>query len=207
MAADDAQFDEWGRLWRDQRTPLLEERSEDMLKKVKERSRRFDRTIVWRDAREAVAGLFGASVMVWVSWLAPGWLPKIGAAAATVGVLYVIARLSRVRRRHGPVREDVPLVERLHAEIAKVEAQADLLRSVRSWYMTPLAVGSTIWLASLVPAIGMPALATAAGLAAAVLFSTLLFYAVGWVVVKLNARAVRMELEPYCEELRQMLGG
>jgi hypothetical protein len=207
MTDDDAKFEEWSRLWRNQRAPLPQERSEDVLKKVKERSRKFDRTIAWRDVREAVAGLFGAGVMVWVSWLAPGWLPKIGAAAATAGVLYVVAQLSRVRRRHALVREDLPLVERLRAEIAKVEAQADLLRSVRSWYVTPLAVGSTLWLASLVPAIGMPVGATAVGLVGAILFSTLLFCGVGWVVVKINARAVRTELEPYRDELRRMLGG
>jgi hypothetical protein len=173
--------------------------------KVKERSRKFDRTIVWRDVREAVAGLFGAGVMVWMSILAPGWLPKVGAAAAVVSVAYVIARLSRVRRAHETPHEHLPLVERLRAEIAKVEAQAELLRSVRSWYVTPLAVGATVWLASLVPAIGLPAGATFAALACAVAFSATLFSAVGWFVVTINRRAVCAGLEPYMAELRRML--
>ena len=205
MPALDPEFDAWGSLWRSQSRPIPHERSEEMLEKVKDRSRKFDRTILWRDAREALAGLFVAGVWAWVSWLAPGWWPKIGAAAATACVLYVLARLWRARRRHGQVREDLPLAERVRAEIAKVEAQADLLRTVRSWYMTPLALGSTIWLASLVPAIGLAPRLTAAGIAAAVCFSGLLFSAVGWVVVRLNNCVARTQLDPYREELQRLL--
>jgi len=121
-------------------------------------------------------------------------------------VAYVVVRLLAARRGHGGAAAAAqPLVDRLRREIAKLEAQIDLLRTVRSWYVLPLAAGATVWLATLVPAIGLPPGATPAALLAAVAVSGLVFGFVGWVVVRLNRRAVEADLLPYRRELEALL--
>jgi hypothetical protein len=55
------------------------------------------------------------------------------------------------------------------------------------------------------PAVGLPPGATAAALLAAVAVSGLVFACVGWLVVRLNRRAVEADLLPYRRELEALL--
>jgi hypothetical protein len=210
---DDAHLDErlaedreLARLWSSATEPAEPPDDKEVLMQVIRRSRRFDRRLMVRDALETAAGLVVAAAMGRTSWLAPGWLPKVGAAAAVAAVAYVVYRLLAARRGNGGAAAAAqPLVDRVRREIAKVQAQIDLLRTVRTWYVLPLAAGATVWLATLVPAVGLPPAATAAALLAAVAVSGLVFAFVGWLVVRLNRRAVEADLVPYRRELEALL--
>lgn len=204
MSVDDREFDELARLWKARPEPSTWS-AEQALMEIKKKARKFDRSILWRDVREAAAGLLALGAMGTASVLAPGWLPKLGLAVLAVCIGAVLTRLWRTRRAHGPLADDLPTVERLRGEIRKVEAQARLLRTVRSWYVMPIAVGGTAWMATLTPAIGLQGGALLAGMLFAVAASAAIFGAVGWFVVWLNRRAVRLELEPYRTELVETL--
>jgi hypothetical protein len=210
---DDAHLDdrpaedrELARLWGSAAEPADPPDEAEILVQVSRRARRLDRRLLVRDAVETAAGLLVAVAMGRASWLAPGWLPKVGAAAVVAAVVYVVYRLLAARRRGaGAAAAGRPLTDHLRREIAKVQAQIDLLRTVRTWYVLPLAAGATLWLATLVPAVGLPPGATAVALLLAVAVSAVVFGIVGWVVVRLNRRAVEADLLPYRRELEVLL--
>jgi hypothetical protein len=208
MRSADVDLDELGVLWRRQPVSPQGPSPGEILARARQKGLRLERAIFWRNVREIAAGALGAGAMAWTSWLAPGWLPKVAAAAALASVVLVTARLLRARRAHPPVRPDLPLVEWLAAERRLVEAEIELLRSVVSWYVVPLAVGASLWCVTIVT-LGLSTvhlsptrllLATALSLA----FCALLFTLVGWGVRWVNRLGVDTYLAPYAEELRQL---
>ena len=204
MADRDERLEELGRLWREQEVEPHAFDAKEVLMQVKQQARKFDRTIRWRDVREAIAGAFVLTFAGWSSWSAEGWLPKAGFLALAVCGTYTVARALRARRQHPQVREDQPLVDRLQAEVRKVEAQAELLRTVRSWYILPIAIGTTVWRATLVnPTGGLIGLLSEMGLV--LVAGAAIFSLVGWGVWKLNQHALRSDLQPRLSELRDML--
>ena len=193
------------RLWRSQ-AELGGPSPEEIVMEVKERARKFDRTIFRRDAAEVVVGLFLAAVMLGTAFQAPGWWPKLGALVAIGFIAFVLARLLGARKEGYTVSESMALAERLRAETARVEAQIELLSSVRSWYLWPLAVGGTLWVLSFVPALDQPP-NLAVGTAMFLLFAcAAIFWAVGFAIEKANHRAVAEHLEPYRQDLQDLLG-
>jgi len=199
MPDRDDQLAELGRLWRDQptRSPNVEE--DQMLTQVKQDARSFDRTTLWRDARETIAAIAVLAFMGWRSWSEAGWLPKAGFAVATICMLFTITHMLRARRLHGRVGDDASLVDRLQAELHKLEVQAELLASVMSWYLLPIAVGTTAWMLALDPPRGTGKLAVS------LMGLTVVFGFTGWVVWKLNQYVLRAELRPRIEELQGLL--
>ena len=197
-------FDDLGRLWRSQPTASAFD-GKEILMQVKEKASKLERTLFWRDVREIAAAVLALSVMGAVSWQAPGWLPKAGAVFLAGCLVYVVARLLGPRRNDRRIREDAPLVARIETELHKVETQAELLRTVRSWYILPISIGGTIWVATLIPSVPLPSGALLPALGLVVLASGLIFLLVGWMVEKLNEQALRRSLVPYRDELREML--
>ena len=209
MSAHETHLSELGAIWRSQPPAPGEWTREEIVGRVRARARRHDRAIFWRNAREIAAGALLAGVMGWSSWQAPGWLPKAAAVIGATSVVFVLAKLVRSRRANPPVREDLALMDRLAAEVRKVEAEIRLLDSVRSWYLAPLFAGTAVWSGALVyvglasAPIPQPRLVLALVACAAVL--ALVFWLAGWVVWKLNQTAVETHLEPYAAELRALL--
>ncbi len=209
MSTHDRDLSELGAIWRSQPPAPEAWTRDEIVARVKAGARRHDRAIFWRNAREIAAGALLAGVMGWSSWLAPGRLPKAAAAAGAASVVFVLAKLVRSRRANPPVREDLAIVDRLQAEVRKVEAEIRLLGSVRSWYLAPLFAGTAVWSGTLI-SVGLASAPIsrarlAAALAACAAITALVFWLAGWVVWKLNRTAVRTHLEPYAAELRALL--
>ncbi len=206
MAPDDRDFDELARLWREQELDADNWNSEEILMNVKRKSEQFDRKIRRRDAVEAAAGAIVIGVFAWVSWQIPGIVPKLGALVASGCVGFALWKMFRVQRRNRGTRQDLALTARLQQEISRVDDQIQLLRNVVSWYVLPLAAGGTVWstTATVPVAETSPALA-AASIGVTLVGSVVIFSLVGYVVWKLNQRAVERELIPYRDELRSLL--
>ncbi|ANM31099.1 hypothetical protein ABI59_18240 [Acidobacteria bacterium Mor1] len=206
MTPDDRDFDELARLWRDQEVDADTWNTEEILMNVKRKSERFDRTIRRRDAVEAIAGALVIGVFGWVSWQTPGIIPKLGALFASGCVVFALWKMYRVQRRNRGAREDLPLTARLKQEISRVEDQIRLLRRVVSWYVLPLAAGGTVWATTATVPVAETSLALAAASIGVVLAgSVVIFSLVGYMVWKLNQRAVERQLIPYRDELRALL--
>lgn len=196
--------DEMVRLWRGS-SELGGPSSEEIVMEVKKRARKFDRTILWRDTAEVAAGVLVAAVMLAVAFRAPGWWPKAGSLLAIVIMVGVVARLLGARRKGYLVSESAAVAERLRFEIVKVEAQIELLSSVRSWYLWPLAVAGTVWALSLVPSLDMPFGQAAGAFVFLLVACAAIFLVVGFAVEKANHWVVKMNLEPYRQDLRDLL--
>jgi len=209
MRVDDENLDELGKLWRTQPTESRNGTPQEALAHVRAKARRHDRAIFWRNVREAGAGALLIGVMGGTSWLAPGWLPKAAGLVGMASVVLVIARLVASRRRNPPVPPDLALVDWLRGEARKVDAEMRLLRSVRSWYLAPLFVGSAIWCGVLVAqglgSLPLTSARFALALTAVAAIMATIFGLVGWVVWRLNEIGARTFLEPYAAELRTLL--
>jgi hypothetical protein len=178
---------------------------EDILVEIRQRARSFDRSILWRDLREAAAALaFGVVAFVVAAPTGSPW-PWLGALFVTACCAAVYLRLHRTRARHRSANEDLPLDARLRAEIAKVGAQEELLRSVGRWYMRPLILGAAVWMGS----IGLAVPLAPGARAAASLFlagvGALILLAVGKLVVWLNRQAADHHILPLRVELEELL--
>ena len=164
----------------------------DILHRVKERSRAFDRKIWWRDLLESGAALVVFVAFAWIAWDAPG-LVRAGALIVMGGSAYIFWRLRRARTRHDTASPARPVAERLRVERAKVDAQIHLLETVAQWYLAPLATGA------LLIVVGSDGVSwSAAGQIAIVLAAAAGIYA-------LNQQAVQQELQPRREELTRLL--
>lgn len=197
--------DELIRLWRSQGDGPAAS-GEEILMDVQMRARKFDRRILWRDLGEGLAGLLMVGLTCFVAIRADaGWPPWLGALAMTGCCVWVYAHLHITRVRHRVPRTDLPLAERLRAEIDKVGDQEALLRSVPRWYLLPLAVGGVTWLGLLglaVPVAPEQRPWTVLLLAAA---AALIMAAVGWVVTRANRFAADHHLRPLRRQLEELL--
>jgi hypothetical protein len=199
MATDDLV-----KLWRSQDDGPAPDGGE-VLMEVRRRAKKFDRTILWRDLREGAAALGMTVLAVVVAILsASPWL-WIGGVVVSACCAAVYLPMHRTRVRHRSTPEDQPLDARLRAEIAKVGAQEELLRSVGRWYMRPLIVGAAVWMASIGLALPLPPpyRAVAVPLLAAIGAGILL--ATGRFVVWLNRQAADRHLAPLRAELEVLL--
>ncbi len=171
-----------------------------LLKQVLRNRQSFSTTIFWRDMREVGVSL--AMVPVWFYLGAKYSLPW--SWYLTVPVLLWVAGfmlVDRTRHSRRPPEAGEPLCTHVAGSLAQVEHQIWLLRNVAWWYLLP--PGATVlaffaqvgWMARDVGWLIVPVLA------AMVLFVLAVLAGVFW----LNQRAVRTELEPRRQELRELL--
>lgn len=195
---------DWGDLWRSQEDgPTIN--SQEVLMEVRRKAVQLDRTIFWRDVTEGVAALFFAGVTFLVAARIGSPWPWLGGLFATACCAAVYVRMHRTRTQHRTIREDQPLDARLRAEIAKVGAQEELLRSVGRWYVLPLTLAAAGWMASIGLALPVsPEARATATLALAAAGATILFV-LGRFVIWLNRRAADQQLRPLRIELEQLL--
>ena len=181
---------------------------EEVLMDVKQRAQKLNRGIFRRDLIETVATLFAWSVFALMALVAPGVVPKVALLLGTAFLVSPVLRLHRERRRHRDVDASAPMKAHLEREIERVDGQIDLLRRVKSWYVLPLAIGATLFMAGLgfaVPSGGtLLRMLVAAG---TVLFSAALFAGVGIAIGHANRRAVETDLVPLRRDLEQALRG
>ena len=165
----------------------------DILALVQSESRRLDRRIRRRDARELTAAVVGGLL------IAPGMfrgplLSRIGAAVMIGGLLVIAIRLTRARKIGGAASDlSLSIVTAAEAELRRVNAQIVLLESVLWWYVAPVFLGAVLMVAG-----SMGASRFTLIYAASVVL-------LAWAIVALNARAARRVLRPRRAELLALL--
>ena len=165
----------------------------DILALVQSESRRLDRRIRRRDARELIGAAIGGLL------IAPGMfrgalLSRIGAAVVICGLVVITVRLTRARKVDSAASDaSLSVVAALEAELRRVDAQIALLESVLWWYVAPVLAGAFMIVAG---SSGASRFTLAYGVAVILL---------AWGIVALNARAARRVLHPRRAELRALL--
>jgi hypothetical protein len=165
----------------------------DILALVQSESRRLDRRIRRRDARELIAAAIGGLL------IAPGMfrgplLSRIGAAIVICGLVVIAVRLARARNIDSAASDaSLSVVAALEAELRRVDAQIALLESVLWWYVAPVLAGAFMIVAG---SLGASRITLAYGVAVMLL---------AWGIVALNARAARRVLHPRRAELCALL--
>ncbi len=165
------------------------------LERVRLDARTFNRTIVWRDAREIAAAVLVATIFVWIGQSAPA-LTTASAyliAIASLGVALFLVIDRTTQRRKLAALPDTPLAE-IHRALAQVEHQILLLRRVIWWYLLPLAVPVFLFAVAVGVESPMPWPVPAVLLGGC----TLIAFAGIW---KLNTWVVKKDLAPRRESL------
>lgn len=174
----------------------------ELIWRLAKESARFDRTIRWRDLREWAATILIAGIFLRTALLAPHihWALIAAAGIACLPMTYV----TWVRPKRLQPDASASVRDHLRESIAEVQHQIDLLNSVASWYLTPLAISAVIAMLDhffTVPA--RPAVRMFLALVNVVggLFVAAVFFAV-W---KLNQVTARKKLQPRLAELQATL--
>ena len=158
---------------------------------VRARAERLRRVVRRRDWTETGVAILLFPLFASAAFIMPRALSAVGAAIVAVACVLVPIRLRAARHRAPDPAQ--PVTHALRAELAEVRAQERLLGSVAWWYVGPLALGVTLFVA------GTPVSPPfKAGYAVLVL-------AAGAWVVHLNRRAVRRDLQPVARELESVL--
>lgn len=200
-------FDDYETLWRAQNSsalppPALASEHDAVVDRVRRESRRFDRAVFWRDAREISISFILALVFALSAWdhtenghVAWGrWI----AVALVLGVAIILLRDRRNMPKQ-PVAEG-SMLDRIDGALAALRHQARVLREVPLNYALPLALATiSFGLDSILEAGGMAALRGPGG---AVILGTGL--AVGGFVVWLNRFALRRVIQPKIAELERL---
>jgi hypothetical protein len=124
--------------WRDQ--GVRADRDPDReLANVKERAMKLERQIRLRDRLEAGAAMVALPAFIWAAIETPYPISRTGALLIAVACIVIPIRLRLARRP--PPDPAAPIATSLRAELVRVRAQEQLLKTVGWWYVGPLAVG------------------------------------------------------------------
>ncbi|MEO0531846.1 MAG: hypothetical protein AAF266_14920 [Planctomycetota bacterium] len=188
-------FDNLGTAWREENAEAAAQMNRDaLIARVSRRVERFRSRIVWRDWRETLVAAAVMPVFMLKAWSTNNpTLERVGSAVIVVGLLFIIYRLHAVRLSRPKVDEDAPVREFYRAELARIEDQIKLLRSVLGWYVAPIFAGVAM---SFVGQLGL----TTTGLA-----SLAFLAAIAWFLHAINQHAVRRELVPIRDEIVELL--
>ena len=137
--------DDLGEVWRTQKV----EHTQMTLDEIREKARKFKRTILFRNLREYVAIV----IVVAFFGLSMGQYPPLmraGAGLIIAGVLYVAYQLHR-RGSSKTAAADLAPASCLDSHRQELERQRDLLLGIWSWYLGPMIPGLVL----LMVAVGM----------------------------------------------------
>jgi hypothetical protein len=177
--------------WQSQEPGKVAMSDSDILALVRRKSQLFDANIRRRDWRE-IGVMIVVMVFMAPAALQPSWMTRLGTLIILCGCGLIYWKLRSARRSH-PVSVAMPLVELLHAERAKIDAQITLLESVLWWYIAPIAVGAVL---------------IVAGTSGATWFTlgyTIFVVAVSLGIYVLNRRTASRHLRPARDELSILL--
>ena len=165
---------------------------------IKRKMKGFDSTIRRRDWREVIAcivcGLwFGTDLSKRLFRGDFLTLRTLGDLVLVGSAVFIAWRLISSKRRLPKPTSDAPVLQQVQLELAKVENQIALLRSVFWWYLLPIFVGVELC------DLGSPG--PASRKLAYFIFVVLLFGVIYW----LNQRAATKSLLPLKEELEGLL--
>lgn len=161
---------------------------------VRQRVAKLHAQVRRRDLREAAAALAVIVIFTRLLWIVRNTTARVGAGILIASAVMIVGRLYAARRRDAPRPVGLPVAEFCRAELAAVNAQIRLLRSVAWWYIAPVIVGANLVVAGL----SRSAIGTVVYLAVTL--------AMGAVIYRLNQRAVARRLVPLRLALERSLG-
>ena len=171
----------------------------ELLRQVKLAARQFKVKILVRDLAELLATVLVVGTFAYRSMQSGA--PRLAylAAACLAGLPIVFLGIHRWLK-HESRRPSDTMREHVERSLRAVENQLWLLQRVPWWYLMPLAASVAIFLtATLITATG-----TFAGKLITLIVGMLVCAAVGVLVWRLNKLAVRTNLEPFAQHLREL---
>ena len=165
----------------------------EILHLVQTQSDAYDRQIRQRDWTESIAAALVALFFGALAWLESSVLVTAGALLIVAGCVFIPWHLQRTRTRFAAPKAAEPVKQRLLRERDKVDAQIRLLQSVLWWYIAPVLSGL------LLVTVGDNGWSTFT----LVYGSVVIAGAIG--IYVMNQRAVRTDLRPRRERLRELL--
>jgi len=168
---------------------------------IRLRARKFQRKILWRNAREYVAAFAVIVFFGFEFWRTTDTVTRAGFGLSSAGLLYVVWQLGR-RGSSRNLPAEMGLVSGLEFHRRELERQRDLLQSVWRWYLGPLIPGWVVLMVGM--ARTNPGHLRHFGLTFTIfnLFAAFVFVLV-W---KINQRAAR-KLQRQIDELDALRGG
>ena len=190
-------LDDLKETWRQSHGELGDSRVGELASQALERASQFEKTILRRDLIETAAAIF--VIFGFGLFLREGfpWISRLGMIIIVLGAGEVIVTLHLTRRRDRRPQHDLPLTEFCAAEIARVDRQIRLLRYVNWWYSGPMLLGVCVFLSGILFSVPLPLHISVPAFAA---FCVLILI-FGWIIYRINQRALRNELAPLREEL------
>lgn len=120
----------------------------ELLRKLEQRTRAFDRTILSRNLRESAGGLIVAGTFLWFALSAGHTLDLVADVWLALWGMWVAIfphRFSRVSREPRP---EQTLTAYRQALLERLDRQIRLLRSAKYWYVLPAWLGVLLHAAS-----------------------------------------------------------
>ena len=137
-------------IWKRQGLPVGRGADAAQLQETFESKRRkLAATLLTRDLTELIACLVASAVYAWVWYQIgrSGW-PLAIALALLLGVTVFFVK-DRVRVHHHRLGPETPILVKLTADIAELQHQRTLLRTIWKWYLTPIAGAMAIFVLTL----------------------------------------------------------
>jgi len=185
-------FDDIGRIWREDDTDDFLRRRIERLSTVRDRATELDARVRRRDLRETLAAVLVIPLCILWTIRASTPTSALGAIILAITVAILPFRLRTARR---PTKDPtLPASTAVEVEVARLREQERLLDSALVWHLGPAAIGFALFF-------GGSALISPLSKA---LFTLLVFVGLGWVLI-LNRRAVRLRFRPLREELESWL--
>jgi len=179
-------------------TPSTENNLTEVIAMLEEETTKIDKEIKRRDILEISIAILLIPVWIYGLFSSAGTLQTIGFIVAIVSCFYIPYRLVNAKKVSAP--KDTSINAFLESEKQKVMQQKQLLESIVSWYIAPLATAIVlITLGSTVDASGLPHLSDFLIL----YYGLLALLIVG--VYFLNKRAAKKKFGPLLENIEQRL--
>ncbi|HEY0552534.1 MAG TPA: hypothetical protein VGF13_23240 [Verrucomicrobiae bacterium] len=171
-----------------------------VLNEVRRNERQFAAMIFCRDLREVVVALLMVPVWFYMgSKMSLPWSWYLAVPGLLWIAGFMIADRKRQRRKESAPGES--LRRCIESSLAQVEHQIWLLRNILWWYLLPLFVPMTIFVAQVAWRSGSSKVGALGGFAVMDGIFALIFWFIYW----LNQYAVRKQLEPRRKELQTLL--
>ena len=192
-------LDDMKKDWQRRSDELAGERFDRLAQQIMARSTKFEATITRRDWIEAGAA---AVVLIWfglfLRFESVPFIAALGVVIIMLGCVEIVVVLFWTRRLDARPRRDASLLEFSKAELTRVDRQIRLLRNVSWWYSTPVLVGCVVFIFGLLGSMPL----SPWWMAWVFYLSFLLcFFLAGFVVHRINQRAVNNNLLPLRAEI------
>lgn len=180
------------------RPPSTENNLTEVIAMLEKETTKIDKEIKRRDILEISIAMLLIPVWIYGLFTSAGTLQTLGYIVALVACLYIPYRLINAKKVSAP--KDTSIIAFLESEKQKVMQQKQLLESIVSWYIAPLATAIVlITLGSTVDATGLPHLNDFL----IQYYGLLALLIVG--VYFLNKRAAKKKFGPLLENIEQRL--